>query len=148
MWNHSHTCCCVFDKIWSLHCMTTWQMVDHVDLLSVLLCSPCNVALQHGMKRKFEQHISMRGLHLSKWLFPVPRAALHGNGGPLRHLVQQALTAGQQSAQLLGLVALHLAGLLVQCPPVALLYLADIQKLLVCDVRDISLKVQQTAHAY
>lgn len=82
------------------------------------------------------------------WLFPVPRAALHGDGGPLHHLVHQVLTVGQQSSQLLGLAALHLAGLFVQCPPAALLYLAEIQKLLVCDVTDISLKVQQTAHAY
>lgn len=77
-------------------------------------------------------------------LFVVPRAALHGEEGPLRHLVQDILTLVQQSAQHMAAVALHLAGLFVQCPQLALLYLPEIQQLLVCDGRDISLKVPQT----
>ena len=67
---------------------------------------------------------------------------MHRDGGPLQHLVRQVLTAGQQSARLLALAALHLAGLFGQCPSVALLfYLPHIQHLLVCDVRDTSLEV-------
>ena len=66
------------------------------------------------------------------WL--CARAGLHGDG-PLHGLVQQLLKAGQRSARLLTLAALHLAGLFVQCPPVALLYLPEIQELLVSDVR-------------
>lgn len=66
---------------------------------------------------------------------------MHRDGGPLQHLVHQVLAAGQQSARLLALAALHLAGLFAQCPPVALRYLPHIQELLVCDVRDTSLEV-------
>ena len=66
---------------------------------------------------------------------------MHDKEGPLRHVLCKVLKAGQQSTHLLAIVALHLAGLFVQCPPVALLYLAEIHGLLVCDVRDISLKV-------
>ena len=70
------------------------------------------------------------------------RAALHGPQGPLRHLMREVLAVGQGSPRLLALTALHLAALFAACPPVALLYLQEIQQLLVCEVRDTSSEVQ------
>lgn len=72
------------------------------------------------------------------------RAALHGPQGPLRHLVHEVLAVGQGSPRLLALTALHLAALFAACPPVALLYLPQVQQLLVCDVRDMSPQVRRS----
>ena len=86
----------------------------------------------------------------SVWLTPSTRhnmtcwccrAALHGAGGPLRHLIHQLLAAGQRSMRLMALVALHLAALFMTCPPVALLYQDEMQRLLLCGVTDSSLQV-------
>lgn len=74
------------------------------------------------------------------------RAALHQDGA-LQHLLHQLLEVGQRSARLLALAALHMAGLFVQCPPLALLYLPVIQQLLISDVRDASSQVLRPPHA-
>ena len=66
------------------------------------------------------------------WL--CARATLSGDEA-LQRLVHHLLKTGQRSACLLAMAALHLAGLCVQCPPVALLYLPRMQELLVSDVQ-------------
>lgn len=57
----------------------------------------------------------------------------------MRWLMNEMLGAGQRSPRLLALTALHLAPLFLACPPVALLYQAQIKDLLLTDVKDTSL---------
>ena len=64
------------------------------------------------------------------------RDALHGSEGPLCWLTQQLLGPGRRSPRILALTALHLSGLFLACPPVALLYQTEIQQLLLCDLKD------------
>lgn len=69
------------------------------------------------------------------------RGALHGEEGPLQWLVHQLFGAGQRSPRVTALAALHLAPLFLACPPVALLYLHHIKKLLLFDAKHASPEV-------
>lgn len=126
--------------LWQRTCLCRslhWQSVgllcvcDPIVLVLLTLCSTGDMHLASRWQTQYEG-----GLHLFYDSVSVcARAALHGDGdGPLHRLVCHLLNAGQRSARLLALAALHLAGLFVQCPPVALLYLPEIQELLVSDV--------------
>ena len=58
---------------------------------------------------------------------------MHEEPGPLKELVNKLLLAGKRNARLATAVALHLSGLILDCPAVGQLYQIELLQMMLTD---------------